>query len=197
MPRPLTKQSSEMAYAPRQEEAQLVNGCLRGDQQAQKMLFEKYYGKMLGVCQRYCDDREEAKDILQEGFIKIFQKIGQFNFNSPLEAWLRRIIVNTAIDYYRKSMTEPIMQDIEKAYGVSSEHHDVVSDMSHAEMLNCLQQLPTGYRMVFNMYVIEGYSHKEIAESLNITEGTSKSQLAKARVYIQKLLAKNFSSHNG
>jgi RNA polymerase sigma-70 factor (ECF subfamily) len=185
-----------MPYAPRQEETQLVEGCLRGDPQAQKKLFETYYGKMLGVCMRYTSDRDGAKDILQEGFVKIFQKLNQFNFNSPLEGWMRRVMVNTAIDSFRRSKAEPDTFDIEKAYDLADDQ-TVISDMSHEELLHCLTQLPAGYKMVFNMYVIEGFSHKEIAAALHISEGTSKSQLAKARIYLQKIVARKFTSENG
>jgi RNA polymerase sigma factor (sigma-70 family) len=152
---------------------------------------------MLGVCLRYTKDSEEARDILQDGLIKVFQKLSQFSFSSPLEGWVRRIVVNTAIDRYRKNLAEPSAIDIEEAYDVASDETDALSDMSHDELLSCLQHMPAGYRMVFNMYVIEGFSHKEIAEALNITEGTSKSQLSKARGYLQRLVGKRYTPENG
>jgi len=185
-----------MPYAQKGEDKKVIEGCLRGERKAQEFLFETYYGKMLAVCQRYTKNRDEAKDILQEGFVKVFQKLDQFSFTSPLEAWVRRVMVNTAIDFYRKNATEPIMGDIEVA-GDVLEQQDVLSDMNHAELMQCLQLLPAGYKMVFNMYVIEGYSHKEIAEALKVSVGTSKSQLAKARVYLQKLITKKFAIQNG
>jgi RNA polymerase sigma factor (sigma-70 family) len=185
-----------MPHAQPGDEKEMVEGCLRGEARAQKLLFERYYGKMLAVCQRYSKSRDEARDILQEGFVKVFQKLGQFSFSSPFEAWVRRIMVNTAIDFYRKSATEPYMSDIDVA-GDVLEQQDVISDMGYAELLACLQQLPAGYKIVFNMYVIEGFSHKEIAETLQVTEGTSKSQLAKARGYLQKLINKKLTSHHG
>ncbi len=171
----------------------MVQRCLRGDAKAQQKLFELFYGKMLAVCLRYTKDREEAKDMMQDGFMKVFQKLEQYTFTAPLDAWVRRIMVNTAIDHYRKNAAEPIAKDIEDAYEVHEET-DVISDMNHAELLQCLQHLPAGYRMVFNMYVIEGFSHKEIAEAMNVSEGTSKSQLSKARLYLQKIIANRFSS---
>ena len=185
-----------MPHGQHGDEKAIVEGCLRGEPRAQKILFERYYGKMLAVCQRYSRNRDEAKDILQDGFVKVFQKLEQFSFNSPFEAWVRRIMVNTSIDFYRKSATEPYLNDIDVA-GDVLEQQDVISDMSYAELLECLQQLPAGYKIVFNMYVIEGFSHKEIAEALHVTEGTSKSQLAKARGYLQKMITKKFTSHNG
>jgi len=182
-----------MSYAPRPEEIQLVQRCLQGDAKAQQKLFELFYGKMLAVCLRYTRNREEAKDILQDGFMKVFQKLEQFTFTAPFDAWVRRIMVNTAIDHYRKNASDPVTKDIEDAYDLHEEN-DVISDMGHTDLLNCLQDLPAGYRVVFNMYVIEGYSHKEISEAMNITEGTSKSQLSKAKVYLQKIIANRFSS---
>ena len=185
-----------MPYGFTDEDAKIVEGCLRGERKWQKILFEKYYGVMLAVCYRYSRSRDEAKDILQEGFIKVFQKLEQFTYGSSIEAWIRRIMVNTAIDFYRKNAAEPDIYDIAVA-GDVLEDNDVVSDMSHTELLGVLQQLPAGYKIVFNMYVIEGYSHKEIAEFLHVSEGTSKSQLGKAKNYLQKLLNKNVTSKNG
>lgn len=191
----MIKPKNEMLYEPSQEEKELVDGCLKGDSRQQRLLFEKYYGRMLGVCQRYTVDRDQAKDILQEAFIKIFQKMQQFKFNSPLEAWMRRITVNTAIDRFRKNSMEPTIKELETStYHISAEGQDVVSDIAHTELLAFINELPAGYKMVFNLYIIEGFSHKEIAEQLGITEGTSKSQLAKARNYMQKLLAAKFAT---
>jgi RNA polymerase sigma factor (sigma-70 family) len=190
------KLDNKMPYGHPPKEQEIVEGCLRGEQKWQKILFETYYGKMLAVCQRYSKSRDEARDILQEGFIKVFQKMNQFSFSSPFEAWVRRIMVNTAIDFYRKAATEPYLNDIEVA-GDVLEQQDVISDMSHAELLEILTMLPPGYKIVFNMYVIEGFSHKEIAETLGVSEGTSKSQLAKARIYMQKLISKKLTSYNG
>ena len=185
-----------MPYVPKPEEKNLIDRCINGDSRAQKILFERHYGKMLGVCIRYATDRDEAKDIMQEAFIKVFQKLSQFNYNSPLEAWIRRIMVNTAIDSVRKRNSEPVAYDnMESDYELAVEE-DVLSDMTYEELLSCLQELPAGYRTVFNMYVIEGFSHKDIAEALEITEGTSKSQLSKARLYLQKVVSNKFSTEN-
>ena len=177
-------------------ENELVEACLQGNRQAQRFLFEKFYGKMLGVCKRYSRGEEEAKDILQDGFVKVFQKLEQYKSTSPLEPWLRRIMVNTAIDHYRKNLAEPAPLEAD-SINVASEDADVLSDMSHAELLECLQQLPAGYKLIFNMYAIEGYSHREIAEALEISEGTSKSQLAKAKIYLQKMVIRRFAIRNG
>jgi RNA polymerase sigma factor (sigma-70 family) len=192
----MDKLENKMPYGHQENEKDIVEGCLKGDPRWQKILFEKYYGKMLAVCQRYSKNRDEARDILQEGFIKVFQKLDQFSFGSSFEGWIRRIMVNTSIDFYRKSATEPLMSDIDIA-GYVPGHHDIISDMSYDELLGIIQHLPAGYKIVFNMYVIEGFSHKEIAEVLNFSEGTSKSQLAKARVYMQKLISTKLTSQNG
>src|SRR4051812_30674578 len=111
-----------MAYVPRQEEKELVDKCLRGDQQAQKKLFELYYGKMLAICQRYTKDREEAKDIHQEGFVKVYQKLSQFNFSPPRDGWIRRIMVNTSINNYRRNVAEPVTYDIDVAQEIVEEN---------------------------------------------------------------------------
>ena len=181
-----------MAYLPSAEEKSLVEGCLQNRQADQKRLYEKYYGKMLGVCMRYAVDREEAKDILQDGFIKVFQNMASFAFNCPLEAWVRRIMVNTSIDKYRRNIHTQDTRDIETA-GEVAVQADVFSNMAETELLSYIHAMPAGYRIVFNMYVLEGYSHKEISETLNISEGTSKSQLSKAKNYLQKIISKQYS----
>jgi RNA polymerase sigma-70 factor (ECF subfamily) len=190
------RMKKQMPYVSSAEEKELVAGCLRGDQKAQKFLFERSYGKLLGICMRYAASRDDAKDILQDAFIKIFQKMHQYSTNNPLDAWMRRIVVNTAIDRFRSQSAVPVVEDIDTAYGYHDDSHDVVSEMSHVELLQCLNDLPPGYKLVFNMYAIEGFSHKEIADLLGITEGTSKSQLAKARAYLQKMLTRKYAGGN-
>jgi RNA polymerase sigma factor (sigma-70 family) len=184
-----------MPYEPLQPEVELVQECLKGNPLYQKKLFEKYYGKMLGACQRYANNSEEAQDILQDGFIKIFQNLGSFNFNCPLEAWIRRIMVNTAIDKYRKAASEPDIFEIESARELS-DSGNVMDDLNHSELLTLISKMPTGYRIIFNMHVVEGYSHKEIGEELDITEGTSKSQLVKAKLYLQKMITREYSANH-
>ncbi|MDZ4838458.1 MAG: RNA polymerase sigma factor [Bacteroidota bacterium] len=180
-----------MPHSTSEEDEILVGACLKGDAKAQKILFEKYYSKMFSVCLRYTKDSDEARDILQEGFIKVFGKLSQYTQLSSFESWMKRIMVNTAIDAYRKTKAKPYIDDVNEAYHLHDQTEDVVSVMSHQELLEALQKLPTGYRTVFNMYVVEGYNHKEIADALNISEGTSKSQLAKARAKLQKVLSGN------
>ncbi len=191
----MSTERNKMAYTPNPEEKKLVEGCLNNRASEQKELYERYYGKMLGVCLRYAVDRDDAKDILQDGFVKIFQNISTFTFSSPLEVWMRRVMVNTAIDKYRKNALTPIHQDIDMAGQVSVDD-DILGKISADELLKCINAMPDGYRMVFNMYIIEGFSHKEIGEKLNISEGTSKSQLSKARAYLQKMIKGNYSNIN-
>ncbi|MEM9984614.1 MAG: RNA polymerase sigma factor [Bacteroidota bacterium] len=168
-------------------EDQIIEGCLSGGRKYQKLLYERYYGTMLAVCMRYTSDREEAKDVLHEGFIKVFHNLGKFTRGTNLGAWIRRIMVNTAIDHYRKLAKRPSLVEINQAVH-EADLHDVVSDLSAEEILSMVQKLSPAYRMVFNLYVIEGYSHKEVAKSLKISEGTSKSNLAKARVKLQQMV---------
>lgn len=170
------------------DEEQLVDGCLAGDRNCQRMLYERYYGAMMGVCMRYTSDREEARDVLHEGFIKIFRNLAGFQRGTNLGGWIRRVIVNTAIDQYRRSARIPQSVDISTAIGEFDHATDIVSDMSAQEILAIVQQLPPAYRTVFNLYVVEGYPHKDIGEMLGISEGTSKSNLAKARTKLQKMI---------
>ena len=143
---------------------------------------------MMGVCLRYSNDQEEALDILHEGFIKVFKNIAKYQPGTSLSAWIRRIMVNTAIDYYRKSIRRRT-EDLEQAYDLSTADADAVSQCTEKEILEAVQQLSPAYRAVFNLYVIEGYSHREIAEMLDITESTSRSNLVKARLKLQALLS--------
>ena len=172
-------------------EEQLVLKCLEKDALAQKQLFEYYSRRMMGVCLRYSKDMEEAQDVLQMGFIKVFEKLEMYNQKGSLEGWIRKIIVNTALDNIRKNKKLLNNVDLEKVdYQLENHHETAVEAMSAQDLLKVIQSMPTGFRTVFNMYVIEGYSHKEIAEELNITVSTSKSQFSRARSYLQKILIK-------
>ena len=168
-------------------ETQLLKGCLAGDSRAQQALYEKYAGKMFVVCLRYIKDESEAEDTMVHGFAKVFEKLEQFKGEGSLEGWIRRIMVNQSLLYIRKNKAMYLEVDIEKAehtpdFGTLDNH------LEADDLLNMVQRLPTGYRTVFNLYAIEGYSHKEIAERLGISENTSKSQLSRARALLQKYL---------
>ena len=169
------------------QEQDLIKACIGNERWAQKKLYESFYGPMMGVCMRYSSTDDEALDILHEGFIKVFRNISKYQAGTSLKAWIRRIMVNTAIDYYRKNIRRRT-EDIEDAFDISSEEADAVSQCSEKEILEAVQELSPVYRAVFNLYVIEGYSHKEVGELLGITESTSRSNLVKARIKLKSIL---------
>ena len=170
-------------------EEDILQACIRRERWAQRKLYETYYGRMMGVCLRYANQEEDALDILHEGFIKVFKNIRKYEAGTSLTAWIRRIMVNTSIDYYRRAVRRRT-DDIDQAYGVSSDAPDAVSQMSTQEILRAVQQLTPAYRTVFNLYVIEGFSHREISEIMGTTESTSRSNLVKARTKLKELLGK-------
>lgn len=169
------------------EEDDLIKACIRQERWAQKVLYEDQYGQMMSVCLRYSSTEEDAFDILHEGFIKVYKNISKYQPGTSLSAWIRRIMVNTAIDYYRKNIRRRT-EDIDQAFDLNTEEADAVSQCSEKEILDAVQQLSPAYRAVFNLYVIEGYSHKEISDLLDITESTSRSNLVKARVKLKEIL---------
>jgi RNA polymerase sigma-70 factor (ECF subfamily) len=153
----------------------------------QQELYQRFASKMYGVCLRYAGSAEEAEDVLQEGFIKVFNKIGSFRGDGSFEGWIRRIFVNTAIEYYRKKIyLQPITEYEEDT--LEGKYLSVLDKLEEKDIIQLVQQLSPGYRTVFNMYVIEGYSHKQIAEALGISEGTSKSQLSRAKQILQDMV---------
>lgn len=169
-------------------EHELVAALVRQERWAQQHLYEHHYGKMMGVCMRYAGSRDEALDLLHEGFIKIFQNIGRYKPGTSLPAWIRTIIVNTCIDYYRRN-TRRRTEDIDEAYQLYDDVPDALSNLTEKEILAAVQELSPAYRAVFNLYVVEGYSHKEIGDALHITESTSRSNLVKARIKLQEYFA--------
>ncbi|POY36688.1 RNA polymerase subunit sigma-70 [Solitalea longa] len=164
---------------------ELVVGCRNGNRKSQEALYKHFSSKMMGVCLRYTRDRDEAEDVLQVGFVRMFEKLHLYKGEGSFEGWLRRIMVNTAIEFYRRNSRMYPMVDLEEAENQSS--NDLpLSNLNVQELLKLVQNLPPGYRMVFNMYAIEGYGHKEIADQLGISEGTSKSQLNRARTQLKE-----------
>lgn len=162
----------------------LLQGCKIGNRQAQEGLYRLLAPAMMGICIRYAKDREDAEDILQNGFIRVFQKIGDFRMEGSFEGWVKRIMVNTAIEHYRKNLrmlTAVSLDEVQEEVNYADWNSLEVQDL-----LKLIQELPNGYRVVFNLYAIEGYSHKEIAEELGITEGGSKSQLSRARTILKE-----------
>lgn len=177
------------------DEKKLIQACIKEDKGAQKALYDLFSAKMYFVCLRYARHEAEAQDILQDGFIKVFDKLDSFRFNGSFEGWIRRIMVNTALNNCRKSTYKYENIGIED-YQDKVVNSKAISRLSEQELLSVIQQLPDGYRMVFNLYIIEGYSHKEIADMLAISENTSRSQLAKARKWMQNVLEKQKTSNN-
>jgi RNA polymerase sigma factor (sigma-70 family) len=172
----------------RAKEEELIKGCLRRERAAQQQLYDMYSSKMYALCYRYVRHAMEAEDILVTAFTKVFDRIDQFKGEGSFEGWIRRIMVNEALTCLRKSRNMYLETELEQAD--REPDYDKLSDHLEAEdLLKMIQELPAGYRLVFNMYAIDGYSHKEIAGQLGISENTSKSQLSRARVYLQKLLA--------
>lgn len=176
------------------QEKDYITACINKERWAQKKLYEEHYGKMLAVCLRYSNNRDDALDIMHDGFIKVYNNLAKYKPGTSLSAWIHRIMVNTSIDFYRKAIRRRT-EDIDEAYDLSSSGADAISQCSEKEILQAVQTLSPAYRAVFNLYVIEGYSHKEIAEQLGITESTSRSNLVKARTKLKAFLAKNYIEH--
>ena len=179
----------------------LVNRCKRGDRLSQRKIYELFYVKMMSVSYRYAKNEDEAKDILQDGFIKVFEKIDNYSFGGSFEGWIRRIIVNTAIDTYRKRKRELLLN--ESIYkDQSNNEYDIEDDynpyetLSIKDVVSAMQLLSPAYRTVFNLYVMEGMTHKEIANELEISEGTSKSNLAKAKANVKKVLSEKLKKNH-
>lgn len=172
---------------------QILIGCRKHDRGSQKMLYEEFYGYSMSICLRYADNRDEAAAVLNDGFMKIFTSIKQFDLTKPLKPWLRKVMVNTAINHYRQKQRELKPEEMESAQ-YESEAESIMSGISYQEIIGMLHKLPPAYRTVFNLYVIEGYKHEEIAEMLGITVGTSKSNLFKAKESLRKILNEFFQT---
>jgi RNA polymerase sigma factor (sigma-70 family) len=171
----------------RSDEEELISKCRKYDRHAQKELYEKYASKMYTLCLRYVKDEAEAEDITISSFVKVLDRIDQFKGEGSFEGWIRRIVVNESLTYIRRNKSMYLEVDIEKA-DREPNYGSLDNQLEAEDLLKLIQQLPTGYRTVFNLYAIEGYSHKEIAKELSISENTSKSQLSRARSLLQKQL---------
>lgn len=176
-----------------EQERHIVQGCLRGEKSFQKQLYNQYSQKMYAVCLRYSQNQDQAKDLLQEGFIRVFQNLNTFKGEGSFEGWVRRIMVNGCLESLRKPENKFFHEDV----------NDVESELSYEPnmrkldvqyVLRKIQELAPGYRAVFNLFVVEGYQHQEIAEMLGISESTSKSQLSRARKLLQEMLAGEYSN---
>lgn len=171
-------------------EQQILQGCITGNRNCQEMLYQYFAPRMFGICLRYASDYHQAEDLLQEGFVKVFNKLDRFRGDGSFEGWMKRIFINTAVEHYRKTTRQIALDPLETA---PHPHFDcqALQNLAIQDLLRIIHQLPTGYRTIFNLYAIEGYTHKEIANMLNISEGTSKSQHARARSLLQKLIRKS------
>lgn len=168
-------------------EEELLRDCRKGKAKAQQTIYERLAPKMLGVCVRYIRDRDEAEHVMIGGMVRLFEKLDQFKGEGSFEGWVRRIMVTECLMYLRKNKSLPIEVAVEKA-DEEPDYRSLEDHLEAADLINLISELPTGYRTVFNLYAIEGYSHKEIADSMGINENTSKSQLSRARTYLQKRL---------
>lgn len=177
----------------------VLEGCRAGKGSAQKDLFEHYYGMAKRICLRYAGSSDEVDEMVNDGFLKVFAKIEMYDANQSFEAWFRTVMVRTCIDYYRRNSPKVSLIDIQNAPPIESNDY-LVEKMSADDILELVQKLPPSYRMVFSLYVVEGHSHAEIAEMLNINEGTSRSNLVKARHKLQEwvtlYLGENLNQNN-
>jgi RNA polymerase sigma-70 factor (ECF subfamily) len=168
----------------------LLQGCLQNDATAQQELYNRYSPRMLSVCYRYAKTREDAEDMLQEGFIKVFTQIGQFEGRGSFEGWMLRIMVHTCINHLKKNKRFNENVDIIQAANISIKDDNIPSTLQAKQVVECIRTLPTGYRTVLNLYAIEGYSHKEIGSLLDIEESTSRSQYTRAKNMLENILIK-------
>ena len=176
-------------------ESDLINGCIEGNRRMQEELYRRFSPRMYAVCLRYASSSEEAEDILQEGFIKIFKKLESYRGEGSFEGWIRRIFVNTAIEHFRRRRyLQPVTEKEENT--VEGKYLSVLDSLAEKDIMELIRQLSPGYRTVFNMYVVEGYTHKEIGDMLGISEGTSKSQLSRAKVILQDMVKKYLEQQN-
>lgn len=181
--------------------SKIVDACVRGDRMSQEVLYKSFYGKMLTVCMRYAKNKEEAYDVLQEGFVKVFEKLKKFEKKGSLEGWIRRIMANTAIDHIRKRKDFYLSSDemyeldnIVDENGIEAEMDELIQ-LKADIIIDFIQKLSPAYRTVFNMYVVENMTHQEIADYLNINIGTSKSNLAKAKIKLKEMVLTYIKAH--
>jgi len=167
-------------------EKMLIERCIKNDAQAQRQLYDKYAKQMVAVCFRYCGNYETARDLMHDAFVKLFKNIASYTGEGVFEAWMRKIFVNTSLEYLRKNDVLKYSEDIDDAGFVYDENASAVEQISEQEILKIVASLPYGFRTVFNLYAIEGYSHAEIAKVLNINEVSSRSQFSRARAILQK-----------
>ncbi len=189
---PFIKSALSKKHDWKSEEEQIIEGCIAGERRIQKLLYDRYSPTMLGICMRYSKSQDEAQDIMQDGFVKVFTNIESFRKQGSFEGWIKRIMVNTALNHYHKNQKNMHhnIDDIKESKIIVDNEPEKKLPYTQMEMLQAIRSLPEGYSIVFNLYVFEKFKHREIAEQLNISVNTSKSQLSKARIYLQKSLAR-------
>lgn len=175
----------------------LIESCRKGDRKAQKAIYDLLAPKMFAVCLRYGGNRELAEDLLQDGFVTMFSKMDSYRNAGSFEGWARKIFVNTCLMYLRKNDALRMSEDIAEAVKLTSDVPTQMEDMGYKELMKLVMELPPGFRTVFNMYAIEGYSHKEIAEELGVTETTSRTQLSRARIWLQNKIKEKTDGRQG
>ncbi len=168
-------------------DSQILQGCISGNREHQEILYNHFSPVMFGICLRYSKDYHTAEDILQDGFVKVFNNLTKYRGEGSFEGWMKRIFVNTSIEYYRKAINQMRTVDLDVVPDPTF-NNKIISSLAKQDLLKLIQKLPGGYRAIFNLYIIEGYSHKEIAAMLKISEGTSKSQLARARATLKRMI---------
>ena len=173
-------------------EADWIEGAKRGERRSQKAIYDMLSAKMMAVCMRYMGDKDSAEDVLQDGFVTLFSKIDSYSGAGSFEGWARKIFVNTALMSLRKKDALKDSEDVDAARGIVSEEPSVIQKIGYKDLIAMIAALPPGFRTVFNMYVLEGYSHKEIAKELGISETTSRSQLQRARLLLQSKIKERY-----
>ena len=174
-------------------ETDLIKGCIEGNRQMQEELYKRFSGKMYAVCLRYANNADDAQDLLQEGFIKVYRNLHRFRAEGSFEGWIRRVFVNSSIEHFRKKALQLSKVSDKEENTIEDTDSSALDQMAEKDIVRLIQELSPGYRTVFNLYVVEGYSHREIGDMLGISEGTSKSQLARARSILQKRVAQYLS----
>ncbi len=174
-------------------ETDLIKGCIQGDRTMQEELYNRFAGKMYAVCLRYSGNTDDARDLLQEGFIKVYRNLHRFRAEGSFEGWVRRVFVNSSIEHFRKKSIQLVHAGEKEESLAEKDNVSALDNLAERDIIRLISELSPGYRTVFNLYVIEGYSHKEISEQLGISEGTSKSQLARARSILQKKVSQYLS----
>ena len=174
-------------------ESDLIKGCIEGNKQMQEELYNRFAPKMYAVCLRYANNADDAQDLLQEGFIKVYKNLHRFRAEGSFEGWIRRVFVNSSIEHFRKKAIQLSSVSDKEENTIENSDISALDTMAEKDIIRLIQELSPGYRTVFNLYVVEGYSHREIGEKLGISEGTSKSQLARAKAILQKKVTQYLS----